>query len=64
MIPDNLEIVKLSLSSLNFADLLIDLENRLELGFADECMLEVTITVSELVDKILGLTEDDNNEKK
>jgi len=51
-IPTNLETIQLKLSSIDFADLLIDLEDRLGFDFAEEFMTLSKITIGELAERI------------
>jgi acyl carrier protein len=48
-IPENIEETVLTISSLNFVDLLIDVERRLGFEFADECLAEAKTKIVELV---------------
>ena len=51
-IPDNLETTPLKLSSIDFVDLLIDVEDRLGIDFADELMTLTQTTIGDLVERI------------
>lgn len=51
-IPERIEDTLITLSSINFADLLIDIEERLGLDFAEEFMTISKITIGELAERI------------
>ena len=47
-VPEQIEDTILALSSINFADLLIDVENRLGVDFAEEFMTMSKISIGDL----------------
>jgi len=49
LMPENIEETELTISSLDFVDLLIDVENRLGFEFADECLAEAKTEIGEIV---------------
>ncbi|MCL2250085.1 MAG: hypothetical protein FWC13_12555 [Oscillospiraceae bacterium] len=48
-IPENIEETELAISSLDFVDLLIDVENRLGLEIADDCLTAAKTKIADLV---------------
>lgn len=52
VMPEDIEETILSISSLDFADLLISVENRLGIEFAEECLAEAKTKIGELADII------------
>ena len=48
-VPENIDDIELTLSSLSFVELLIDAEERLGFEFAEDCVTNSKIKISELV---------------
>lgn len=48
-IPDDIEEIELALSSLDFVDLIVDLEERLGFEIADKCMMDSKVKIREIV---------------
>ncbi len=51
-IPENISDLVLSISSLDFADLLINVEEVLGVEFAEGCMTATNISIGELIERI------------
>lgn len=51
-IPEKIDDIELTLSSLEFVDLLIDVENRIGLELADECFNASKISIGHLAKRI------------
>jgi len=52
LMPEFIEDTVLTISSLDFVDLLIDVEERLGVEFADECLVEAKTKIGDIVEII------------
>jgi len=51
-LPGSIEDTVLALSSLSFVELLIDVEERIDFEFAEDCMTSSKVKISELIEII------------
>jgi acyl carrier protein len=61
-IPDNIEDIELALSSLDFVDLIVDIEERLGFEIANKCMMKSKVRIGELI-KIIQSALDKESEQ-
>jgi len=51
-VPAQIEDTILAISSVDFIDLIIDVENRLDTEFSEDCMTDYKIPIKDLVERI------------